>query len=109
MRIANTGQAAQITNRKRQQAGVRGKISAHGRLPADAPGVVIVSLTSGRCLRILFSILRLISRLGRRIGSLRLRSHLLLATVFPLKLLPQFALNAGMRRHYFTIRLCQSV
>jgi hypothetical protein len=29
--------------------------------------------------------------------------------VFPLKLLPQFALSAGMWRHYLTIRLCQSV
>ena len=38
---------------------------------------------------------------------LRLRHRLLFATVFPLKLLPQFALSAGMRRHYLTIRLCQ--
>ena len=34
---------------------------------------------------------------------------LLFAAVFPLKLLPQFALNAGVRRHDFTIRLCQSI
>jgi hypothetical protein len=39
---------------------------------------------------------------------LRLRKRLLFATVFSLKLLPQFALNAGMRRHDLTIRLCQS-
>ena len=37
----------------------------------------------------------------------RLRHRLLFAMVFPLKLLPQFALSAGMRRHYLTIRLCQ--
>ena len=40
---------------------------------------------------------------------LRLRRCLLFATVFPLELLPQFALNAGMRRHDLAIRLCQSV
>jgi hypothetical protein len=40
---------------------------------------------------------------------LRLRLRLLFAMMFPLKLLPQFALSAGMRRHDLTIRLCQSV
>jgi hypothetical protein len=40
---------------------------------------------------------------------LRRCHRLLFATVFPLKFLPQFALNAGMRRHDLTIRLCQSV
>ena len=40
---------------------------------------------------------------------LRIRRRLLFTTVFPLKLLPQFALNAGMRRHDLAIRLCQSV
>ena len=40
---------------------------------------------------------------------MRLRHRLLFATVFPLEILPQFALSAGMRRHYLTIRLCQSV
>ena len=76
---------------------------------ARASGFVMTSLTSGRCLRILFGVLGLISRLGRRGRGLRLRRRLLFATVFPLEFLPQFALNAGMRRHDLTIRLCQSV
>ena len=56
-----------------------------------------------------FGVLGLISRFVRSGALLRLRHRLLFATVFPLKLLPQFALSAGMRRHYLTIRLCQSV
>ena len=76
---------------------------------AHASGFVMTSLTSGRCLRILFGVLGLISRFVRSGALLRLRHRLLFATVFPLKLLPQFALSAGMRRHYLTIRLCQSV
>ena len=76
---------------------------------ARASGFVMTSLTSGRCLRIPFGVLGLISRFGRSGALMRLRHRLLFATVFPLKLLPQFALSAGMWRHYLTIRLCQSV
>jgi hypothetical protein len=51
----------------------------------------------------------LISKFGRSGALLRLRHRLLFATVFPLKLMPQFALSARMRRYYLTIRLCQSI
>ena len=74
----------------------------------DGPGYVLIDLTLGRRFRIPFSILSLIG-ISAQIGILRLRGHLLFAAVFPLKLLPQFALNAGVRRHDFTIRLCQSI
>jgi hypothetical protein len=70
---------------------------------------VMTSLTSGRCLRTPFGVLGLISRFVRSGALARLRQRLLFATVFPLKLLPKFALSAGMRRHYLTIRLCQGV
>jgi len=56
-----------------------------------------------------FGALGLLSRLGGRGRALRLRRSLLFATVFPLELLPQFALSAGMWRHDLAIRLCQSV
>src|SRR5262245_16462101 len=84
------------------------------RIPAarsisSAPGVNRIGITSGRRLRIPFGALGLLSRLGRSSRGLRLRRRLLFATVFPLEFLPQFALNAGMRRHDLTIRLCQSV
>lgn len=74
----------------------------------DVPGPGLIDLISGRRFRIPFGILSLIS-IGGQIGILRLCGHLLFAAVFPLKLLPQLALNARVRRHDFTIRLCQSV
>ena len=69
----------------------------------DAPGDIMIEQTSGRRLGKPFGLLGLI-------GWLRgphLFGRLLFAAVFPLKLLTQFALNAGMRSHNFTIRLCQ--
>lgn len=83
--------------------------SFHGRPLAAAPGFVEFGLTSGRRLRVPFGAFGLIGGVGSRLGRLRLSGHLLFAAVFSFKLLPQLALNAGMRRHDFAIRLCQSL
>lgn len=79
------------------------------RLMADVPGFTLIGLSSGRRLRIPLGVLGLISRIRAHIGLLRLCGRLLFAAVFPLELLPQLALDAGMRRHDLTVRLCQSV
>ena len=76
---------------------------------ARVPGVVKIGPTSGCRLQIPFGVLGLLSRFWSWGAWLRLRLRLLFAMMFPLKLLPQFALSAGMRRHDLTIRLCQSV
>jgi len=93
---------------ERESSSGRGKSSCHGHSMARAPGVVKIGPTSGCRLRIPFGVLGLISRFGSRGAWLRLRLRLLFATMFPLDLLPQFALNAGMRRYDLAIRLCQS-
>ena len=98
---------------KMNTGSARDRAGQQGVLPAGAisgaPGVVMIGLNSGRRLRNPLGALGLLGGFGRRGCALRLRRCLLFATMFPLELLPQFALNAGMRRHDLAIRLCQSV
>lgn len=88
--------------------------AAAARVPANGArwfalqAFVKIGPTSGCYPRIPFGVLGLISKFGSRGAWLSLRLRLLFATMFRLKPLPQFALNAGMRCHDLTIRLCQS-
>ena len=108
--LGNLGDGQVVINEslEREPSSGRGKSSCHGRSMARVPGFVKIGQTSVCYPRIPFGVLSLISEFGSRGAWLRLRLRLLFATMFRLKLLRQFALNAGMRRHYLIIRLCQS-